>query len=330
VGESFDRYETLPSPYQTETRIRAYTFNSGYKLSASTQLTAQLERREDRLENSGLSQAPTPGQAKRHQDALGAGLLWNAGPASLQLHARHDRDSQFGSATTGTVAAGYSLSPAWRLQAQLGSAFRAPSLYQQFSDYGVAGLQPERGRNAELGLHWSQGSSSAGFSAYRNEIRDLIIFGAAGACLSQFGCYENVNKGLLQGLSLRGATRIATLRLSGSLDLQSPKDATPGSVSYGKLLARRSKTHLSLRADTELGAWSLGAQLLASAKRYDNAANTARLGGYATLDLEAQRSLGSDLRLQIKLDNAFDREYQTARGYASAPRQLFVGLRYTL
>ncbi|MET0519209.1 MAG: TonB-dependent receptor [Burkholderiaceae bacterium] len=328
IGESHDRYETRPSPYLTDTRVRSYTLNGGYKLGDG-QFNGSLERREDKLENSGLSASPTPGQAERHQDAVALGYVWGAGPLSLQLHGRHDRDSEFGGSNTGTVAGGYQFAPGWRLLASYGTAFRAPTLYQRFSDYGNPGLVPEHGKNTELGLHFAQGASSASVTVYRNLVDKLIIFGDAGPCISEFGCYANVGQARLQGLSLKAGTEVAGLRLSGSLDLQAPKDVTEGSSNYGRLLARRSKQHASLRADTTLAGWDLGALWLLSGKRYDNAANTTKLGGYGLLGLDAQYGLSKQLRLQLKLDNAFNRAYQTAGGFASAPRQAFVGLRYT-
>nr|WP_316640941.1 TonB-dependent receptor [uncultured Roseateles sp.] len=336
VGESKDRYETAPSVYLTETRIRNYAWNNSFKIGPG-QLNTLLERREDLLLNTGLTQSPKAGEADRHQNAVAAGYIWEAGPLGLQAHLRHDRDSQFGGANTGTLAAGYSLSPAWRVIGSAGTAFRAPTLYQSFSPYGPDAtkggtpLLAERGRNTELGLQYKAGSNEFGLTAYRNLINNLIIFGSAGTCNSQFGCYQNVGQARLQGLTLRAGTRVAEVRLSGTLDLQAPKDVTdtPNYASYGKLLARRSNKHASLRADTELWGWSLGAQTLISGRRFDNAANTVKLGGYALLNLDAQYSLTPTLRLQLQLDNAFDRAYQTANGYASQPRAVFAGLRYT-
>lgn len=329
IGESMERYETQPSPYLTETRIRSYALQGSYQFDPSNRFTGLLERREDKLENTSLTISPTPGSADRHQDAIGAGWLWSAGALSLQLHARHDKDSEFGGASTGTLAGGYQLNGAWRVQASYGTAFRAPSLYQRFSDYGTGKLDPEKGKNAELGLHYGAGLNEFSITAYRNLVDNLIIFGAAGPCKSEFGCYQNVSRGRLQGLSLRGGTALAGVRLTGSLDLQAPKDVTEGTANYGKMLARRAKTHGSLRAETDLGGWSLGGQVQASGKRTDNLGTGYKLGGYSTLDLDAQYSISPVLRLQLKLDNAFDRGYETARGYASSPRQFFVGLRYT-
>ncbi|QPF75432.1 TonB-dependent receptor [Roseateles sp. DAIF2] len=326
IGESTDKYETQPNPYLTETRTRSTAFNGSYKLGGG-QLNGALERREDKLENTSVLN----GKADRHQDAVGLGYLWASGPLSLQVHGRHDRDSEFGSSNNGTIAAGYQLTPQWRLLSSYGTAFKAPSLYQRFSEYGKPDLKPEQGRNAEVGLHFTQGVHGASLTAYRNLIDDLIVFGAPGPCKGSSGCYENVGQARLQGLSLRGNTVLASVRLSGSLDLQSPKDVTErvGYKNYGRILARRSKTHGTLRAETDLAGWALGAQLWASGQRTDSFRTGARLGGYATMDLDAQYSINPELRLQLKLENAFDRKYETALGYANAPFQFFVGLRYT-
>jgi len=330
AGESTDRYE-IPPPgfaYLTETRIRSYALNGGYRFGAH-QFTGVVERREDRLLNSSLPQSATPGQGDRHNNAFGAGWLWSDGPLSLQLNARRDDDSQFGGATTGMLAGGWKLGAGWRVRGSWGTAFRAPSLYQRFSDYGNANLVPEHGRNAEVGLHFEQGNTNLGVTAYRNLIDDLIIFGAAGQCPSSFGCYENVSQGRLQGLTLSAGTQLGIVRLSGSVDLQAPKDVTPGKANYGKQLARRAKEHAKLRADTSIGNWDFGALLLVSGKRFDNAGNTVKLGGYATLDLDAQYEISKPLRLQLKLENAFNRKYQSANGYDAQPLQAFIGLRYT-
>lgn len=330
VGESMDRYETSPSVYLTETRIRAYAFNASLRLGEG-QLNTLLERREDKLLNTSLPQSPTPGSADRHQNAFGAGYVWGSGPLSVQAHLRHDQDSEFGGSTTESLAAGYKLTPQWRVQGSIGTAFRAPTLYQRFSPYGNQLLQAEHGLNREFSLQYEDAGTSFGITAYRNQIRDLIIFGAADPkkCPNQFGCYDNVSLARLQGISLTAASTFAGLRLSGSLDLQAPKDVSENSSTYGKLLARRTHEQLKLRADYTLAGWELGAQVLASGQRYDNAANTVRLGGYGVLTLDAQYSLTKELRLQLKLDNAFDRKYQFANGYATGPRQAFVGLRWS-
>lgn len=325
LGESQENYETKPSsPYLTETRIRTAALQGFYKVNAEQQINFLLERREDRLVNSSV----TNGRDERSQNALGLSYLLSLGQFSLQAHGRHDDDSQFGGVNTGTLAAGYKLGAGWRLTASAGNAFRAPTLYQRGSIYGpsagFAALQPERGHNKELGLIWQQGAYDLGITTYRNKVKDLIIFGAAGSCASTFGCYQNVSQANLQGTSLKAGAQLGPVRLSGNIEFSDPEDANTG-----KTLQRRAKRYGSLRAETELERWNLGATLQASGQRWDNAANTTRLGGYGLLNLDAQYQIDKAWRVQLNLDNVFNRSYQTALNYAQAPRTWLISLRYS-
>ncbi len=327
-GESRDIYETTPSPYLTDTRVRNLALTGFYKLSADQQLNFTVERMEDKLENSGLV---TAGVGKRDRDGFGLAYLLSAGAFDLQAHARHDRDSQFGDVGTGTLLAGYEVVQGLRVVGSVGNAFRAPTIYQQGSVYGPAlnlpGVKPldaERGRNVEVGLKWARGDHELTAMAYRNRISKLIVFGAAGTCNSAFGCYQNVAKARLQGLSLAGATKVANVNLRATLDLQKPTD-----TATGLLLARRAKRLATVNADTALGKWTLGAGVTASGARFDNATNTRRLGGYALFNASAQYAVSREVKLQLNVDNAFGREVQTAYGYASAPMTVLASLRWT-
>lgn len=327
-GQSRDRYETTPSPYVTLTHVRNLALTGSYLVAPGQQVNFQAERIEDELENSGLV---TAGVGKRHRNAAGGGYLFSSGPWSLQAHARHDSDSEFGSVSTGTLLAGYAITPGLRLVGSVGNAFRAPTIYQQGSVYGpdlskpgVKPLQAERGHNIEVGLKYGSGDSEISATAYRNRVGNLIIFGAAGSCQSAFGCYQNVAAAKLQGLSLAGSTQVAGVNLRATVDFQKPTDA-----STGLLLARRAKRLATLNADTALGDWVLGAGVQASGQRFDNAANTRRLGGYGLVNLNAQYQFSRQLKLQLNLDNAFDRETSTAYGYASAPRTVLMSLRWS-
>ncbi len=327
-GESRDRYETNPSPYVTLTKVKNLALTGSYVIDKGQQLNFQGERIEDTLENSGLV---TAGVGKRHRNAVGAGYLFNAGAFNLQAHARHDDDSQFGGVNTGTVLAGYEVATGLRVVGSVGNAFRAPTIYQQGTVYGpdlskpgVKPLNAEHGHNTEIGLKYAAGDNEISATAYRNRVSNLITFGAAGTCQSAFGCYQNVSQAVLQGLSLAGATQLAGVNLRATLDLQKPHDA-----STGLLLARRAKRLATVNADTALGDWVLGAGVQASGERFNDAGNTRRLGGYALVNLNAQYRINRDLKLQLNVDNAFNHDYTTAYGYASAPRTALVSLRWS-
>ncbi|WP_326537141.1 TonB-dependent receptor domain-containing protein [Pseudorhodoferax sp.] len=315
VTDSHSRYATSPSLYRTETDLRGYLWQNEYRIGAHL-LSATLERREDALVNGNIDR-------ERSQNALALGYGLNTGPHAVQLNLRRDDDSEFGGQTTGSAAYGYAITPAWRATVSAGTSFRAPTLYQRFSEYGVGSLEPEEGRNIEAGLRWTQGASSAGIVAYRNRVHNLIVFGGAGACASTFGCYENVGRAQYQGITLSGNHQVANVQLRASLDFQDPKDRDTD-----RLLARRAKRYATLGADTQWAGWTLGAEVQASGKRYDNAANTNVLGGYTLVNLYTSTQVARDFTLTARVDNLTDKDYQTARLYDTGGRTLWVGLKW--
>lgn len=328
-GESRDRYQTSPSIYLTDTRVRNVALTGFYKLAAGQQLNFTAERIEDELRNTSLVTGPI---GKRSRNSAGLGYLLSAGPFDLQAHARHDRDSEFGDVNTGTLLGGFKIAQGLRIVASAGNTFRAPTIFQQATRYGplskpgTTPLEAERGRNVEAGLKWVSGDLEASVTTYRNRISNLIIFGAPGNCLDLRNCYENVAKARLQGVSLAGAARLAGVDLRATLDLQKPTN-----VDTGKLLARRAKRVATVNADWAQGNWTWGAGVTASGHRFDNATNTAnrRLGGYALVNLNAQVAVSREVKLQLNVDNAFSRKYQTAYGYTSAPMTVLASLRWT-
>ncbi len=313
--QSRDYYETRPSPYQTDTRLQNYLFQNEWRLGVHT-LTAALERRDDALTNGGIDR-------DRHQNALALGYGLNTGSHTVQLNLRRDDDSEFGGKTTGSAAYGYAFATNWRATATVGTAFRVPTLYQRFSEYGDASLRPEKSRNAELGLRWAQGANSFSATAYRNRVTDLINFSSPGSCDSEFGCYANVGKARLEGITLAGTTKLGAFNLHGSVDFQNPRD-----TENDKLLARRAKRYATLGAETRAAGWTWAADLQTSAKRFDNAANTHVLGGYTLFNLSAQTEIVKDVNLIARINNLADKRYQTARTYATEGRSVYVGVKW--
>jgi vitamin B12 transporter len=160
--------------------------------------------------------------------------------------------------------------------------------------------------------------------AYNNQITNLIAFGAAGACVSSFGCYANTAKATLQGVTLSGESRWGSTVWSASLDLQDPVDAD-----NGNRLARRAQTVLKLGAETSWQGWNWKADVLLSGDRFDDAPNKTLLPGYGLLNVGASRSIAPQTELLVRLDNLGDKAYETAKGYANPGRTVFVGVKWT-
>ena len=327
VTDSKSTYETNPSFYRTETQLRNFLFQNEFRFGPHS-ATVALERREDELDNAATAFG-TRLTGKRSQNALALGYGFVQGPHSIQLHARHDDDSEFGGKTTGSAGYGFAITPQWRATASAGTSFRAPTLYQRFSEYGVAGLNPEQGRNVEVGLRYADGATNAGIVAYRNRVTNLITFDTTSfacpdAVASGFGgCYGNTARAAYEGVTLSGGHRIGAVTLRASADFQDPRDR-----STGNQLARRARKHGMVGADWDVAGWRLGAEMQTSGMRYDDAANLRKLGGYTVFNLVASTQLTRELSLIARIDNVGDKDYVLARTYATSGRAGYIGLKW--
>ena len=81
-------------------------------------------------------------------------------------------------------------------------------------------------------------------------------------------------------------------------------------------------------ADRRFGAWRAGATLRGEGRRYEDLANTMKMGGYATVDLRAEYRVNKAWRLQGKVENLFNKDYETAYLYNQPGRGAYVTLRY--
>ena len=322
ITEGTDRYESTPSVYVTQTQVSTYLFHNELKWGPGT-MTADAERREDRLQNSGTQPSAN---TLRAQNALALGYGLKLGEHALQANARRDADSQFGSKSTGALNYGFTLSPQWRVTASAGTAFRAPTLYQLFSVYGVSNLLPETSNNKELGLRWASAQDHANWVVYQNDVNNLINYvSGPGRCINGVGtyagCYGNTGHARMSGSTLSGDTQVGGVKWGGSMDLMNPKNQDTG-----KYLARRARQQSTLFAEVPAFGWTLGTELQYVGERFDDAANTNRLAPYSLVNLMANKPLNDEWRVLARLNNVTNRFYQLANGYATPGFNAYLGV----
>lgn len=314
VSESQDRYETLSDGVSTslaDTRLRNLLWQNRF-VQGAHQWTVSFEHRADALVNRGIN---LPMDRTQNGVAVGYGL--RSGAHTLQLHARHDQDSEFGGRATSGVAYANDFADHWRASVSVGTAFRAPSLYQRFHPtFGNAALRPESTRSTEFTLRQAVGTSQWSLTAYRSSVDNLIYFDQT------LNRYLSTQSALLQGWVLQGQWQAWGWNWRGSLDLQDPRDLT-----NNRSLPRRAQQHGVLSADTAWQGWRVGSDWSVSAHRYNYSGVTVtRLPGYGKLDLHASKPLAPHWTLRLRLDNVGDRAYQTALGYALPGRTWLVAL----
>ena len=243
-------------------------------------------------------------------------------PHTLQANLRFDDSSQYGGRTTGALGYAYAFGEGWRALVNAGTAFKAPTFNDlYYPGFANPRLAPETARNADVALDYASGTLLARATVYRNEVKNLIVFG----CDADFNCApNNVAKATLTGLTLQGQADWRSISLKGSLDLLRPEDDATGNQ-----LPRRARQYGSASVLVPWVDWQFGAELVAASARFDDAANTRRMGGYALVNVTANYALTKHWSLTLRADNVFDKQYEQAAGYNTAGASAFGGIRYS-
>ena len=243
----------------------------------------------------------------------------------LVLAARDTHDQAFGNHITWNADYGYDLSADTRLTAGAGTGFRAPSANERFGFGGNPDLQPETSQNLELGLRRKIGDNqSLTLSAFRNNLNNLIEFVVTPSNLN--GENQNVDRARVRGLE--AGYQLTQRNWSWRTDLifQKPED-----LQTGTLLLRRAERTLTTALDWHDDATGFGVHFIATGPRSDLDFNTGAPvtdAGYVLAGFTARHVLGHGFAVSGSLENLFDTRYQTASGYNTAGRSLFLRLEY--
>ena len=252
---------------------------------------------------------------QRDVRSLFVGLNGAHGSHSWQANLRRDDNSQFGGSNTGFAGYGYSVTPVWRLNASYGTSFVAPSFNQlYFPNFGNAALLPERGRNLDVGLSWSDAGHTVKLVRYDNKIRGFITNTTVAA---------NVPQARIDGATLSYEASFGALRLHASVDSLNPRNELTG-----KRLPRRSLSQVRLGADYAAGAWTFGGNVFQTGDSFNDTANLQKLAGYVTADVYADYAINAEWRLQGKVNNLADKTYESVLGYNQPGRTFYVTLRF--
>ncbi len=307
--------QTAFGPLLFKTTQRQYTWQNDFTLPMGA-LSVAFTRREERLDTDADFAVTS-----RNTNAVVGVYQLQEGPNALQANLRRDDSSQFGGQTSGSFAYAYTIMPGLRASASYGTGFRAPTFNDlYYPGFSNPDLVPETARNFEVALRYANAELNAGVVAYKNRVRNLIVF----ECDASFNCApQNVADATLEGVTLELQTVIRETTVKASVDFSRPYDDATGN-----LLPRRARRYGTLGVTQGFGPLQVGVQVTASSARYDDAANTRRMGGYAIVNLNAEYALAPHWALFAVAGNVFDKHYELAADFNTAGANLFAGVRY--
>lgn len=260
--------------------------------------------------------------------ALNAELLYAASDRiDLSAALRYDDNSTFGGKATGRVAAVWRPVTDLAFRGVIGTGYRAPSLYERFSQYGDASLEPEDSISFELGVEKTYGDLGfAKATLFYTEVDNLIRFdGGSIVCGDPFGCYNQVpGTTVSQGIELSGEYALREgSRLFGAYTYTDAK-------TEGTRLTRTPRHDLVLGLSNDFTDRFSGyvdlryvADVVASA--FAPADN--KVGDYTLVGAGLSYYMTDTAQAYVRVENLFDEDYETAGGFNQPGRGIYLGVR---
>ncbi|MCB5363603.1 TonB-dependent receptor [Pusillimonas sp. CC-YST705] len=257
---------------------------------------------------------------RRHNNAYTSVYSGRFGHHHAQASLRHDRDSQFGGATTWGLSYGFDITSELRARVAANTGYQAPDFNElYYPGMSNPNLRPEKSRNLEAALEYTGERLSLGATVYQNKIRDMITMTWPDPPL-------NIDNATIRGLTLTGRYAFnASTAVWASADFNNPRDDATNAQ-----LPRRAKRIFRLGAEHKIGKWQLGTDYMHVSRRYDDMANTKALGAYGLWNLSVGYELTPRLTARLHWNNILDKRYASVYGYRMPRTHVYAELAWQL
>jgi vitamin B12 transporter len=278
----------------------------------------------------------------RNYDTIDSGYAQMQGEviSGLTLTAgdRYDRHNVYGGHSTGAVAAAWSLNDGETiLRSSFSQGFKAPSLYQLYSNYGNLALRPEAGESWDAGVEqhaWDQRLtlSATYFQRYSRDLIEFFDCPSLALCPNPFGgYYANIARAAADGVELQAALRATDrLTLDANYTHTNTEDKSPGSVTFGNELPRRPKEMANTSATYRwTSQFTTSLTVRYAGPSYDDTADQIKLGGYVLADVRVAYAVLERLEVYARVENFTGKHYETEYQYGTLGRVAYGGVRAT-
>src|SRR5690606_37064124 len=239
--------------------------------------------------------------------------------------------------TTSRASAAWSVAPDTILRASYGEGFKAPTLYQLYSLFGNLNLAPEEAESWDAGIEQRFFDRKLIVSAtyFHRDSSNMIDFVSCfgettPTCLARpDGYYDNMQRTKAEGVELSLVAQLTDqLALSANYTGMEAENTARGTANFGRTLPRRPKETANAQLSYD---WRIGLTTAVAVQHvgrsFDTISNTYVLDGYTLFDLRGSYAVTESLELYGRIENAFDDDYQTSKGYGTLGRTFYAGLR---
>ena len=239
---------------------------------------------------------------------------------------RIDDHEIFGTETTYKISTAFLITETGtRLKGNLGTGFKAPTLYQLYdSTYGNVNLKAEESKSYDFGFeqNFFKDKLSFDLTYFHNDFRNMLDISNSK--------YLNVGKAITKGFEVGAKIKpLENLTFGANFTYTDTEDKETGLE-----LLRRPKRQANFdvnwgflpKANLNLGINYVGARKDATwDASYNKTIITQK--AYATVHLAASYDITKNLQVFGRIENLFDKEYQEVYGYGTMGRSFYTGVK---
>ncbi|MGS0706320.1 TonB-dependent receptor plug domain-containing protein [Acinetobacter sp. ANC 3781] len=232
---------------------------------------------------------------------------YNQSGLNTQIGIRVEDNEKFDTHTVAQGSVRYQVLPLTSIYANVGSAFKAPTLNDMYGYGGNTELKPEKSISYEVGIDQKLAYNiSTGLSLYTTEVDNLIDFDNA---LNQM---TNLEKAKIEGSELYVKWQGENLFTNLSYNYVRAKDKKTDED-----LSRRPRQNVSLTTGWADERYTFSTTLLANGD-YDNSAfDNVQIPGHFRVDMHGQYKVNKNIDIFANIQNVSDSKYRTASGSGS-------------
>lgn len=251
---------------------------------------------------------------------------------SAELGGRYNNFSKYGNVFTYSFNPSYVINKKLKLFINIASGFKAPSLYQVYSEYRnpYTELNPELSFSFEGGLQYKKENVNLRAVYFIRNIKDNIEFFSAGPPNYE-SYYVNANEQKDKGFELEAFVNFGKLTLNANYTNLDGKIETSNNnkdTAYFNLF-RRPKQSINLQAGIDIcKGWVMNAGIQSISKRKEAVFGAApvEMPAYFTWNIYSSYTLNKHVKLFADFKNITDEQYFEVWGYNSRRFNFMAGV----
>jgi len=251
---------------------------------------------------------------------------------NVELGGRYNNFNKYGNVFTFSFNPSYVINNSIKIFGNISSGFKAPSLYQVYSEYRnpVTELKPEKSLGIEGGIQYYKDNINLRAVYFSRNITDNILFYSAGAP-TYASYYVNGDKQKDKGIELEASIDLGIVNITANYVNLDGKIETKTGVkdTFYFNLYRRPRQTINLNAGIAIcKSWNVNLGIQSISKRYEGvyAAPPVEMPAYYTWNLYTTYTIAKNIKAFADLKNITDENYSEVRGYNSRRFNFMAGV----